>query len=449
VPGSELPLRRFAGLFIAAGVVIALEVLGRPPGLDPAVLVPLAVLAAAALDGWMGAGLAGLVGGLYLVLYYTQPAEAALPGGMMRAAVGLVAAGCAAWIAVLLREAAEPERARVAAELRRSQRLIPFAMRGANEPAETMPEVIVDGAAQLLAAQMAVLTIVDPANGRHFVRAARGSSSTALGIEVLPGVGITGQAISDRSLVMSGKAPDDYSVSLLQRRLSGRRTAQTMAAVAGVQAGRVIATLTVGRGNGEEFTSVDREMLEAIAPIITLAVAGTLARRALEQGALRDPLTGLYNAGYLEAALEQLIALRSRTAPERRAPLSAIVFDIDELGELNERHGRRTGNDTLRAMAALLVQRFRASDVVARSGPGSFTVILNGAVIDVAAETAAQIIRQVTLLHIVDEQYRAVRVRVSAGWAGYHDGDASQSFIDAVWADLDARRAATAHATDL
>ncbi len=56
-----------------------------------------------------------------------------------------------------------------------------------------------------------------------------------------------------------------------------------------------------------------------------------------------------------------------------------IMFDIDSFGLLNDRHGRQVGDAVLRAVATLLRQRFRASDIPARVGPDSFFVVLNGA----------------------------------------------------------------------
>lgn len=425
-------------------MVLLVEVLGRPAALDPQMLLPVVVLAATALGGITSGALAGGVGALYLVLYYSQPAivepgAGFAPGGMARVVVSVVASAFAAWIATLLAERGETERSAASAARRRTNEVADFARRLANEPPDTMPAALVDGAAELLEADMAVLTVLDPPSGRHYVRVAQGGATSAVGVEVLPGVGITGQAIRDRRLIVTG-GYDTASVHGLKRRLRGKSTAQSMAAVAGLQAGRVIASLTVGRAQGGPFSDDDQRMLEQIGALVTLAVAGSLARSEVEEGSPYDHVTGLYTRAYLDATLEQLVALRRRMRPEDRPSLSMIMFDIDSFALINDRHGTQVGDQVLRAVATLMRQRFRQSDLMARVGPDSFFVVLNGADPEIAAEAAAHIRRHVRELNVSNARGEPVIVSVSAGCAVYHDGDRPQALYRSVEAALETAR---------
>jgi diguanylate cyclase (GGDEF)-like protein len=232
-------------------------------------------------------------------------------------------------------------------------------------------------------------------------------------------VGITGQAIRERRILVGG----------------------TSAALPATQAGRVIATLTLARSDRKrQFSDADLPALEQILPIFTLAAAGTLARREVDEGSPRDPLTGLYNHAYLDAALSQMLALRRRTPPEERRPLAMVMFDIDSFRMLNERHGRQTGDNVLRAVATLIRQRFRQSDILARIGPDSFFVVLNGATADVAAEAAAQIRSQVRDLNLAGLRGEPVVLSVSAGCATYRDGDQPDALFRSVEAALETAR---------
>jgi diguanylate cyclase (GGDEF)-like protein len=299
------------------------------------------------------------------------------------------------------------------------ERVIALTDRLAHEPFDSMPDLLAIGAASLLDADMAVLTILDPPTGRHFVRAAYGGSGSALGVEVLPGVGITGQAIRQRQVILAGFA----------------------AALPALQAGRVIATITFGRNERKRpFGESERRLLEGILPVVTLAAAGTLARREGDEGAPRDALTGLFNHAYLDAALDQLLALRRRTPPEERIPLAMLMFDIDSFRSVNERYGRQAGDNVLRAVATLIRQRFRASDIIARVGPDSFFVVLNGATPDIASEAAAQIRRQVRELNMFGMRGEPVVVSVSAGVAMYRDGDPADALFKSVEAALETAR---------
>jgi diguanylate cyclase len=203
----------------------------------------------------------------------------------------------------------------------------------------------------------------------------------------------------------------------------------------------VIATLTVGRSDGRHpFDEDDMAALALVSPVAVLAVSGSLQRLELEQGSPRDAQTGLYNRAYLDAALDQLLALRRRMAPPDRPPLSMIMFDIDSFRLLNDRHGRQVGDAVLRAVSTMLRQRFRASDILARVGPDSFFVVLNGANAEIAADAAAQIRRQVRELNVSNARGEPVIVSISAGCAMFHDGDRPDALFRSVEAALDTAR---------
>jgi diguanylate cyclase (GGDEF)-like protein len=180
-----------------------------------------------------------------------------------------------------------------------------------------------------------------------------------------------------------------------------------------------------------------------MAPLVALAATGTLARREAVSDSPRDPVTGLYNRSYLEAALEQLIALRRREPVEARPPLSMVMFDIDAFATINERHGRHVGDHVLRSVATVLRQRFRASDIVARVGDDSFVVVLNGADSEIAAETAAQIRRQVRELSLSNSSGEAVSVTLAAGYAIYREGDQVEELYRSAETALETGRWAT------
>ena len=419
VPASALPLRPLAAFAMAAGMIVLVELTGRSAGIEPAMLLPLVVGTATFVAGLSGGSVAGALGGAYTVLYYSQPTWAGTAGGTTHAVATLTAAALGAWLALRLRDRLDAYRASEAAQAEFVERVIALTDRLAHEPFDSMPDVLAIGAASMLDADMAVLTILDPPTGRHFVRAVHGSSGSVLGVEVLPGVGITGQAIRQRQVVLAG----------------------AMAALPALQAGRVIATVTLGRNERKRaFGEGERKLLEGILPVVTLAAAGTLARREGDEGSPRDGMTGVYNHAYLDAAMGQLLALRRRTPPEERVPLAMLMFDIDSFRSVNERYGRPVGDNVLRAVATLIRQRFRTSDIIARVGPDSFFVVLNGAGPEVAAEAAAQIRRQVRELNMFGMRGEPVVVSVSAGCAMYRDGDQPDAIFHSVEAALETAR---------
>jgi diguanylate cyclase (GGDEF)-like protein len=431
---------------LALGTIVLVELLGRPPGVEPVALVALLVIASAVISGMSGGVLAASIGSVYAVYFYWQPAWAGVAGNDARVALTVMGAATALFLTATLRDRVERARTRAARQADLGARVQAFTLELANEPSETMPDAVVLGAASLLDTDMCVLTLLDPPTGRHFVRAVHGGGASAIGVEVIPGVGVTGQALRERRTVF-GAAP---VVTGPRRGLrSWIRNAssdapgppQVVAAVPALQAGRVIATLTVGRSDaGRPFDEDDMAALALVSPVVTLAVSGSLQRLELEQGSPRDALTGLYNRAYLDAAMDQLLALRRRVPPDDRPPLSLIMFDIDSFRLLNERHGRQVGDTVLRAVSTLLRQRFRASDILARVGPDSFFVVLNGAGAESAAEAAAQIRRQVRELNVSNARGEPVIASISAGCAMFHDGDRPDALVRSVEAALETAR---------
>lgn len=82
-----------------------------------------------------------------------------------------------------------------------------------------------------------------------------------------------------------------------------------------------------------------------------------------------DELTGLFNRAYFEAEIERL-------AGGRRFPVSVVMADVDGLKAVNDTYGHGAGDRLLQQAAKVLLEAFRAEDVVARIGGDEFVVLL-------------------------------------------------------------------------
>jgi diguanylate cyclase (GGDEF)-like protein len=99
-----------------------------------------------------------------------------------------------------------------------------------------------------------------------------------------------------------------------------------------------------------------------------------------------DPLTETLNRRGFERELR-----RSLAYVKRYGVSAALVYlDLDEFKPVNDRHGHAAGDAVLKAIAAALVRRVRASDVVARIGGDEFAVLMwNIGEADALAKAAA------------------------------------------------------------
>jgi len=92
----------------------------------------------------------------------------------------------------------------------------------------------------------------------------------------------------------------------------------------------------------------------------------------LEEQAIRDPLTGLYNRRYLDDALERELVRGQREG----YPVSLVMLDIDRFKQLNDSHGHPAGDAVLVALAHSLRDQVRAGDLACRWGGEEFALVL-------------------------------------------------------------------------
>ena len=97
-----------------------------------------------------------------------------------------------------------------------------------------------------------------------------------------------------------------------------------------------------------------------------------LALLSLQEQAVRDGLTGLYNRRFFEETLGDHTAAARRYGRE----LSLVLFDLDRFKQVNDTHGHMAGDAVLRAFADGLRTCARRADILCRIGGDEFAVIL-------------------------------------------------------------------------
>lgn len=99
------------------------------------------------------------------------------------------------------------------------------------------------------------------------------------------------------------------------------------------------------------------------------------ALRALFSLALRDALTGLYNADYF---LERLLGELDLVQRQQGSNLAVMLVDIDRFRDVNVRRGHPVGDGVLKLVASSLQTLTRREDVLARLQDDQFAILIRG-----------------------------------------------------------------------
>jgi diguanylate cyclase (GGDEF)-like protein len=132
--------------------------------------------------------------------------------------------------------------------------------------------------------------------------------------------------------------------------------------------------------------------------LLTYGNVSDLVRQAeaLERLASIDGMTGLNNRRNFLVLAE---AEWSRFTRYGR-PLALLMIDIDKFKSVNDTYGHDVGDEVIKAVAAILLERKRASDIVGRLGGEEFALALPEATLDSAA-AAGERLRQIVENHVV------------------------------------------------
>jgi len=164
---------------------------------------------------------------------------------------------------------------------------------------------------------------------------------------------------------------------------------------------------------------VSRLIIMVTASVLSLALVSRSQK--LLQMATRDPLTGLFNRGYVD----DRFAVELSRARRYGNVLTIAVIDADRFKLLNDTHGHLSGDLVLRRISTVLQNSFRQSDTVGRYGGEEFVVILP----ETDPEAAHQKLESVRELiastpMALGPRKEEVHVTISAGLACFpEDGD--------------------------
>ena len=111
-----------------------------------------------------------------------------------------------------------------------------------------------------------------------------------------------------------------------------------------------------------------------------------LLQTKLQEQASRDPLTALYNRRYMDTIAGREIARCNR----EHQPMAVMMVDVDHFKKVNDTYGHPGGDEVLKMLSALFLEKVRTSDVPCRYGGEEFLLLMPGMSAEIALARANQ-----------------------------------------------------------
>jgi diguanylate cyclase len=129
-----------------------------------------------------------------------------------------------------------------------------------------------------------------------------------------------------------------------------------------------------------------------------------------------DPLTGVSNRRALDETLESMFAMLHRY----EQPFGMLLLDIDHFKQINDEQGHLYGDRMLKAVARMMDENVRDTDIVSRYGGEEFVIVMPQATLEGAASFANRLRERI-------QQQLPLTVSVGVAQAG--EGDNPQTLL--------------------
>lgn len=167
----------------------------------------------------------------------------------------------------------------------------------------------------------------------------------------------------------------------------------------------------------------------------------------LQEQAIRDALTGLFNRRYFDETLPRELSRAKRDG----YPLAIIMVDIDHFKQINDTYGHPAGDEVIKSLSGMFREDTREGDIACRYGGEEFLIALPHMSVEAALVRAEKWRANVAAMLVRHGDF-TITYTISAGVTGYPDHAADHEALIG-FADLalyaskqDGRNRVTCHA---
>jgi diguanylate cyclase (GGDEF)-like protein/putative nucleotidyltransferase with HDIG domain len=213
---------------------------------------------------------------------------------------------------------------------------------------------------------LARIEMLDPGRGELVVEAQAGYGPELMGRRIRIGEGLAGVAADSGEPVLANSVVKEPRYIALH---PGIRSALSLPLKYREE---MMGVLSLESQEIYAFSQQDVLTLRTLADQLAIALHNARAYQVALEQAITDGLTGLKTHRFFMEALDR----EWRRSTRSGQIFSVIMMDLDRFKQVNDRHGHLEGDKVLTAVAILLNDQVRQSNVVARYGGDEFAILM-------------------------------------------------------------------------
>ncbi len=197
--------------------------------------------------------------------------------------------------------------------------------------------------------------------------------------------------------------------------------------------GRTLGVLQLHNSKLELMPGNALSFLRVLCDYAAIALENARQVNLVHRLSITDDCTGLFNARYLYASLEQeiTVAMKPSLIPSV-AHFSLLFFDLDRFKNVNDTYGHLVGSRLLAEAGALIKRTLGPTHAAFRYGGDEFVALLRGLDKPQATQTAAALREKIRETDLLTTEGLRLRVTASFGLATFpQDGGDLHSIIRA------------------
>jgi diguanylate cyclase (GGDEF)-like protein/PAS domain S-box-containing protein len=302
------------------------------------------------------------------------------------------------------------ERAREAESLREASATLTSTLK----LQEILEKILVTAARAIPSAQKGLLFLLDPEKRSFLVRAQYGyEDKNIFSILLNEHEGLAGKAVTEKqALIIKDVRSEKNTILSNQNKEASEQNSWIVAPL--IQLGKVFGVIELSAANTDVFSENDLKVLISFADTVTAAIQNAQLHAEVEQIAITDALTGLYNRrGFIELGEREM-----QRSIRTNAPLSILILDVDFLKQINDEYGHHAGDQVLQEIAECCRKTFRQIDLLARYGGDEFAVLLPDTPLDHATDAAKRLHQSISD-QILSFEGKQIKLSASIGLAEF------------------------------